>query len=74
MVTEEKKCLEILQYAKKHNIELKPIKFGKSGSSYTIDKENNAIYKGISSIKYCNAQIADELLELSKKEVNICLK
>ena len=47
-------------------IELKPIKFGKSGSDYTIDKENNAIYKGISSIKYCNAQIADELLELSK--------
>lgn len=60
------KCLEILQYAKKHNIELKPIRFGKSGSFYTIDKENNAIYKGISSIKYCNAQIADELLELSK--------
>jgi len=62
------KCLEILQYAKKHNIELKPIKFGKSGSFYTMDKENNAIYKGISSIKYCNAQIADELLELSKNK------
>lgn len=62
------KCLEILQYAKKHNIEIKPIKFGKSGSSYTIDKENNAIYKGISSIKYCNVQIADELLELSKNK------
>jgi DNA polymerase-3 subunit alpha len=59
------KCLEILQYAKKHGIELKPIRFGKSGSSYTIDKENNAIYKGISSIKYCNIQIANELLELS---------
>ena len=62
------KCLEILQYAKKHNIEIKPIRFGKSGSSYTIDKENNAIYKGISSIKYCNVQIADELLELSKNK------
>ena len=64
------KCLEILQYAKKHNIELKPIRFGKSGSFYTIDKENNAIYKGISSIKYCNAQIATELLELSKNTYN----
>ena len=62
------KCLEILQYAKKHNIEIKPIKFGKSGSLYTMDKENNAIYKGISSIKYCNAQIADELLELSNNK------
>lgn len=60
------KCLEILQYAKKHNIEIKPIKFGKSGSDYTMDKENNAIYKGIASVKYCNSQIADELLELSK--------
>lgn len=59
------KCLEILQYAHKHNIELKPIRFGKSGSNYTIDRDNNAIYKGISSIKYCNAQIANELLELS---------
>lgn len=64
------KCLEILQYAKKHGIELKPIKFGKSGSFYTMDKENNAIYKGISSIKYCNAQIANELLELSKNHYN----
>ncbi len=64
------KCLEILQYAKKHGIELKPIKFGKSGSFYTIDKENNAIYKGISSIKYCNAQIANELLQLSKNHYN----
>lgn len=64
------KCLEILQYARKHNIKLKPICFGKSGSFYTIDKENNAIYKGISSIKYCNAQIANELLELSKNKYN----
>lgn len=62
------KCLEILQYAKRNNIELKPIHFGKSGSNYTMDKENNAIYKGISSIKYCNVQIADELLELSHNE------
>lgn len=48
------------------NIELKPIKFGKSGADYTMDKESNCIYKGIESIKFCNAQIADELLELSK--------
>lgn len=48
------------------NIELKPIRYGKSGGLYTMDKENNTIYRGISSIKYCNAQIADEILELSK--------
>ena len=50
------------------NIELKPIKFGKSGSEYTMDKVNNCIYKGIASVKYCNVQIASELLELSKNK------
>ena len=62
------KCLEILQYARKHNIELKPIKFGKSGAEYTMDKEAGCIYKGIESIKFCNAKIAEELLELSKNK------
>lgn len=49
-------------------IKLESIRFGKSGSDYAIDKENNTIYKGISSIKYCNTQIANELLELSKNK------
>ena len=35
-----------------------------------MDKENGVIYKGISSIKFCNAQIADELLELAKNKYN----
>lgn len=48
------------------NIKLLPIKFGKSSSEYTMDKETNSIYKGIESIKYCNSKIAEELLELSK--------
>lgn len=50
------------------NIELKPIKFGKSGADYTMDKDNGDIYKGIASVKYCNAQIADELLSLSENK------
>jgi DNA polymerase III alpha subunit len=57
------KLIEELPY---FNVTIQPIKYGKSGSGYTMDKDNNAIYKGVSSIKYCNAQIADELLELSK--------
>ncbi len=48
------------------NITLEPIKFGKSKSGYSMNKEENAIYKGIASVKYCNSQIADELMELSK--------
>lgn len=50
------------------NIGLKPIKFGKSGAEYTMDKATNSVYQGISSVKFCNAQIADELLELSKNK------
>ena len=49
-------------------VAIQPIKYSKSGSSYTMDKETNTIYKGISSVKYCNAQIAEELLELSKNK------
>lgn len=48
------------------NIEIKSIKFGKSIDKYACDKENNVIYKGIKSIKYCNDKIANELYDLSK--------
>ena len=48
-------------------IKLKPIQFGKSKTDYSYDKNTNEIYKGIYSVKYCNAKIADELLEVSRK-------
>ncbi len=54
-----------IELAKQYNIKIKPIQFGKSLSDYTIDKDNNTIYKGIRSIKYCNAIIANELLDLA---------
>ena len=60
----------IVKYANKVGIAIRGIKFGKSESKYTMDKENNCIYKGIASIKYCNADIANELLTLSKKHYN----
>ena len=44
---------------------MKGVKFGKSKALYFMDKEENAIYQGIASIKFCNANIADELYELS---------
>ena len=59
------KLIEELPY---FNITIQPVKFGKSGSDYTLDKENNQIYKGVQSIKYLNAQIGEELLELSKNK------
>lgn len=48
------------------NIAINPIHFGKSGADYTMDKNTNSIYRGIASVKYCNSQIADELMQLSK--------
>lgn len=59
-----------IELAKQYNITINPICFGKSLSEYTIDKRNNAIYKGIASIKYCNSKIANELMELSKNKYN----
>ena len=59
------KLIEELPY---FGITIQPVKFGKSGSDYTMDKQNNRIYKGVQSIKYLNAQIGEELLELSKNK------
>ena len=52
------------------NIAINPIHFGKSSADYTMDKNTNSIYRGIASVKYCNAQIADELMQLSKNHYN----
>ena len=59
------KLIEELSY---FGITIQPVKFGKSGSDYTMDKQNNQIYKGVQSIKYLNAQIGEELLVLSKNK------
>lgn len=53
-----------INLAKLYDISICPIKFGKSLAEYTIDQQNNAVYKGIESIKYCNAKIADELMQV----------
>lgn len=55
-----------IELANQYHITINPIKFGKSSAKYTIDKEHNAIYKGIESIKFCNSIIAEEMMELSK--------
>lgn len=60
-----KKLIAELPY---FDIKVLPIKFGKSGADYTMDKSTNSIYRGIASVKYCNSQIASELLALSKND------
>jgi DNA polymerase III alpha subunit/intein/homing endonuclease len=64
----EKHMLYGTQLAKNLNIKINKIKFGKSTSGYTFDKNENAIYKGMLSIKYLNSQIAEELYNLSKEK------
>lgn len=49
-------------------IKLSPIKFRHSSSDYMPDKENNVIYKGISSIKFMNKAVANKLYDLRDKE------
>ena len=49
------------------DIKVKLIKFRKSKSEYSCDKETNIIYKGIKSVKYLSENVANELFELGKK-------
>lgn len=62
------KTAKIVEYARHHNIEIKPIKFRKSEAKYSCSKEESCIYKGIGSIKYLNTKISEELKELGNKE------
>lgn len=65
-VDNNEKMSSIKEYIKSQGINIAGVKFGKSKAQYFMDKDENTIYQGIGSIKYCNNQIADELYELSK--------
>ena len=56
------------ELAKQLNIKIQPIKFRHSIAEYSCD--SNGVYKGISSIKFCNEKIASELYELRDKQYN----
>jgi len=60
----EEKSLAIIDYAKRQGIKILPIRFRHSTAQYNFDKDQGVIYKGISSIKYMNARVADELYAL----------
>lgn len=50
------------------NIQIKEPRFRKSKSEYFFDLENNCIYKGISSIKFLNDTIGEQLYTLKDKK------
>lgn len=59
-----------IDYAKKHNISIKPPKFRYSKAEYFMDKSTNSIFKGLSSIKYMNEDVANSLYDLRNNEYN----
>lgn len=64
----EEKTRKITEYAKKRGISIKPIKFRHSQAAYSADKEHNAIYKGIASVKFLNEDIAQKMYEMREQE------
>ena len=52
--------------AKLKGFTIRPIKFSRSKGSYVFNKQEMAIYKGFTSIKYLQEKIANELYELAE--------
>jgi DNA polymerase-3 subunit alpha len=66
--TDDEKSKRLTEYIYKVGIKIYPPKFRKSKGEFMMDKENNAIYKGVGSIKGLNNDIANKLYDL--KECN----
>ena len=56
--------------AQQLKITVNPIRFRGSKDIYMINKEENSVYKGMRSIKYCNSIIAGELFDLKDNQYN----
>ncbi len=64
------KMTNVTKYANKKGIKIINPKFRYSKGDYFPNKSTNSIYKGINSIKYMNATIADELYSLRDNKYN----
>lgn len=64
----DEKTQNIIKYAQKNHIPIKTIKFRFSKSLYQYNNQTKAIYKGISSIKFLNKKIAEELYKLGQRQ------
>lgn len=49
------------ELARIKGITINPVKFRYSGAQYTVDKQNHALYKGCSSIKFLNSEVSEKL-------------
>lgn len=57
----------LTEFAQERGVKITPPRFGYSRAQYTPDHVTKSIFKGVSSIKYMNAAIADELFEIAKQ-------
>lgn len=62
------KTAAISNYAKRVGIQITMPKWGISRRGYRYDEERKVIAKGLGSIKYMSAKVADELYKLSQKK------
>lgn len=67
-IDDEEKSTKIVEYCNKVGILIKPIKFRHSKDLYSLDKENNVIYKGVASIKYLNAKVSKSMYEMREQK------
>lgn len=50
------------------NIKLQGLSYGHSRGQYSFDRETRTIYKGLSSVKFINETVPEEIYELSKNK------
>ena len=65
---DENKTKKLTEELSTFDIKILPIKFRHSKDTYSPDKENNAIYKGIASVKFLNAEVAQLMYEMREQE------
>lgn len=65
---DEEETAVVAEYCNKHGVRILPIRFGKSKSGYFMDRESNAIYKGLTSVKYISAGLGDTLYTIASED------
>ena len=65
---DENKTKKLTEELSTFGIKILPIKFRHSKDTYSPDKENNAIYKGIASVKFLNSEVSQQMYEMREQE------
>ena len=67
---DENKTKKLTEELSVFNIKINPIKFRHSKDTYSPDKETNSIYKGIASVKFLNAEVAQKMYDMRDQQFN----